>query len=198
MKKTVSLICFLVMLSMLILSSCSRSEGYTPKGEFYAKTPASNGDAGSVCVIDIEFPKKSYECEGDFHTDATVGFGHLPGAYDGEEDGGHLRFECKIIKAPLKADKRASWEMVCDYDSSFYDEQFNSTEKKDSSFLFFPIYGDFYPIYKEKVTIIFPEEVDKGYLEIRIYSVTGESEASELSCLRVYFERDGGALTLEP
>ncbi len=199
MKKTVSLICFLVLLSVMILSSCSKAYKYTPSGEFYAKTPAASGDAGASEVIDIETEKRSYEGEGDLRVRATVGFGRLPNSTGyGEDAGDHLRVEYLIIEAPWQADKRPSWEMVTDYETSFYDEKFEATEKKDRAFLFFPIYGDFYPTFKEEVTLTFPAEVERGYLEIRLYDVLPEEDAHGIASLRVYFEREGGVLTLDP
>lgn len=199
MKKTISLICLLAISSLILLTSCSGGGKYKPKGGFYAKTPAARGDGGECFVIDIETEKQSYEGAGDLRVRADVGFGHLPGELGyGEGSADHLRVEYLIIEAPWSADKRPSWEMITDYESSFYDEKFNSTEKKDSSFLFFPIYGDFYPTFKEEVTLTFPEEVEKGYLEIRLYDAFEDKEAVEIASLRVYFEREDGTLTLDP
>jgi hypothetical protein len=199
MKKTVSLICFLVISCLLLLSSCSGGGEYEPKGEFYLKTPAARGDRGEIFVIDIETEKRSYEGDGDLRVRSTVGFGHLPGDFgygEGSED--HLRVEYLIIEAPWGADKRPSWEMVTDYENSFYDEKYNSTEKEDDSFLCIPSYGDFYPTFKEEVTLTFPEEVERGYLEIRLYDVFADGSAAEIAQLRVYFEREDGVLTLDP
>ena len=139
MKKTVSLICIFVLSSLILLTSCGSDGEYKPQGEFYVKTPAARGDGGECFVIDIETEKKSYEGEGDLRVKADVGFGHLPDALGyGEDSEDHLRVEYLIIEAPWSADKRPSWEMITDYESSFYEEKFNSTEKKDSSFLLFP------------------------------------------------------------
>ena len=199
MKKTISLICLFVISSLILITSCARQGEYKPKGEFYAKTPAARGDGGECFVIDLETEKRSYEGEGDLRVRANVGFGHLPGEYGyGEDSEDHLRVEYLIIEAPWSADKRPSWEMVTDYESSFYDEKYNSTEKKDTSFLLFPIYGEFYPTFKEEVTLTFPEEVEKGYLEIRLYDVFADESAAEIASLRIYFERKDGLLTLDP
>ena len=199
MKKSAAFIWLCILIPLVIFSSCHKDEEYVPDGEFYAKTSPSRGDAGVSEVIDIETEKKSYEGEGDLRINATVGFGHLPGDIGyGEDAGDHLRVEYLIIEAPWSADKRPAWEMITDYDSSFYDGKYNSTEKKDRSFLFFPAYGDFYPIFKEEVTLTFPAEVEKGYLEIRLYAVLPEDDAQGIASLRVYFERKDGVLTLDP
>ena len=186
MKKIVSIVCFLVVLSTLVLGSCFKKSENKPSSGFYVKTSSS----GVTEVIDLELESKTFTGEGDLRVRATAGFGCLPGTPGyGEGVGDTLRVEYLIIEAPWAADKRPAWEMVTEYDVSFYDEMFYSTERSD---------GEFYPIFKEDVTITFPAEVEKGYLEIKLYDVIPDRGECEMACLRVYFEREGGVLTLNP
>ena len=186
MKKIVSILCFLAVFSSLLLGSCFKKSGYEPSGGFYVKT-SSNGVSE---VIDLELESKTFTGDGDLRIRATAGFGCLPGTPGyGEGAGDTFKVEYLIIEAPWVADKRPAWEMVTEYDVSFYDEMFFSTETSD---------GEFYPTFKEDVTLTFPAEVEKGYLEIKIFDVVPERGDCEIACLRVYFEREGDVLTLEP
>jgi hypothetical protein len=185
MKKIVSVVCCLVLLLSSALCSCRKNKGDGVSG-FYAKTSAVGADV----VIDFETESKTYNGEGDLRVRATVGFGHLSedlGYSEGEND--TFKVEYLIIEAPWAADKRPAWEMVSEYEVSFYDEMFDSTEEAD---------GEFYPNFKEEITLTFPEGVEKGYLEIRLYEVVPEREDHQTAELRVYFEYIDGVLTFEP
>ena len=185
MKKIVSVVCCLVLLLSCALCSCRKNKGDGVSG-FYAKTSAVGADV----VIDFETESKTYNGEGDLRVRATVGFGHLSGDLGyGEGENDTFKVEYLIIEAPWVADKRPAWEMVSEYEVSFYDEMFDSTEEAD---------GEFYPNFTEELTLTFPEGVEKGYLEIKLYGVRPESEPDQLSELRIYFERSGDTLTFEP
>jgi hypothetical protein len=78
--------------------------------------------------------------------------------------------------------------MVTDYESSFYSETFSA--QKDG--------GEYCPNFKDEVTLTFPEEVERGYLDIQLSEVAKDGEAKSIVNLRIYFERKDGVLTLDP
>ena len=55
--------------------------------------------------------------------------------------------------------------------------------------------GKLSPIFTEEVTLTFPEGINSGYLVINLYSVS-EDDGCLIADLKVYFEREGGVLTL--
>ena len=188
MKRTLAFICFAVIAMSLLLGGCSKKKNDTPREDgFYLKSSAEGGE-----IIEINFEKKTYEGEGDLRVRSTVGFGHIPGKVgNSSADKDFLMVDYLIIAEPWEADKRPAWEMNTKYETSWSDEKYNSTEKES---------GEFYPNFKEEVTFTFPEEVTKGYLEIRLYNVDrqNESSANQFASIKVYFERNGGVLTLNP
>lgn len=172
----------------LLLGGCSKKKNDTPREDgFYLKSSAEGGE-----IIEINFEKKTYEGEGDLRVRSTVGFGHIPGKVgNSSADKDFLMVDYLIIAKPWEADKRPAWEMNTKYETSWSDEKYNSTEKES---------GEFYPNFKEEVTFTFPANVTKGYLEIRLYNVDrqNESSANQFASIKVYFERNGGVLTLNP
>lgn len=186
MKKTLCSLCALLILALTCLTSCPGRDG-DAINDFYVKTPTSGGDVQICAVADLWMESKIYRGEGDLRVRATVGFGRLPDVEGSSDE--KLRVEYLIIEAPWAEDKRPSWEMITDYEISWYDEMFDSTEMRD---------GDFSPIFKEDITLTFPEEVSDGYLEIRLYTVKEGRDKLHLTTLRVHFERKDGVLTIAP
>lgn len=200
-KKTISLVLctFCIMLSM-VLSACGDKNNYVPKGEFYVKTSPSNGDVGVSSVIDLEAEYKTYRGEGDIVVPVTIGFGHLPGddRYgEDENDTFYLLyrvFDQKIVRP----DAEPVWENKVEYSNSFYDEKYNSTVPKDSSFLFMAFYGDFYPLYKESAELVFPEGVLSGTVTIECYEILPKRDAEQsVNGMEFSFARNDNVLTLE-
>lgn len=194
-----TILCIALLLIMLCLTACQNENEYTPTGEFYIKTSASRGDTGVVDVISLEADSKTYEGDGDIAVPMTVGLGHLPGVDDyGDDVRDTFCVQYQIIEAPLAADKAPVWEKKVEYTDSWDDSKYDSTEQKNRPFLIFPHYGEFYPLYKETVEFVFPEDVTKGYVQIIIFTVI-EGQANSRFCdLEFYFERVGGVLTLDP
>lgn len=191
---------FLLILCLLTaLPSCSRA-AYTPTGEFYLKTSPAIGDAGVEDVISLEADRKEYRGDGDISVTMTVGLGHLPGELGYGEDAGdtfYVRYQ--ISEAPWNADITPVWEKKVEYTDSWYDAKYDSTEQKNRSFLIFPSYGEFYPLYKETVEIVFPAELEKGYLQVSVYAVVpGHEHHQSITGMNFYFERVDGVLTLDP
>lgn len=195
MKKYFSLL--LVLLLTLSFSGCQEESEYTPAGEFYIKTSPSRGDGGVAEVISLEAEYKTYEGNGDITVAMTVGLGHLPGqgGYgDDVQDNFYVMY--KIIASPWQADKEAAWERKVEYTDSWYDSKYDSTEQVNRPFLIFSHYGEFYPLYKENVDIVFPADVEKGWLYVEVYSVIEGREDHQFAGLDFYFERVDGVLTL--
>ena len=162
MKRIVAL-CTCLVLLVLCFAGCQRENAYTPTGEFYIKTSPSRGDGGVAEVISLEAEHKTYEGSGDITFTMAVGLGHLPGELgygDDVQDTFYVLY--KIIASPWQADKEPTWEMKVEYSDSWYDAKYNSTEQVNRPFLFFPHYGEFYPLYKETVDIVIPADVENG------------------------------------
>ena len=196
MKRIVAL-CICLVLVALCFTGCQEKPEYTPSGEFYVKTSPSRGDGGVSEVISLEAEHKSYESDGDITVSMTVGLGHLPGqgGYgDDVQDTFYVLY--KIIASPWQADKEAVWERKVEYTDSWYDSKYDSTEQVNRPFLIFPHYGEFYPLYKENVDIVFPADVEKGWLYVEVYSVIEGREDHQFAGLDFYFERVDGVLTL--
>lgn len=200
MKKITVILCVSLALIIVCLTSCQDKQAYTPTGEFYLKSSPANGDTGVENVISLEADYKTYEGDGDISVSMTVGLGHLPGELGyGEDAGDTFYVQYQIIEAPWQADKAPVWEKKVEYTDSWYDAKYNSTEQKNTSFLIMPIYGEFYPLYKEPVELVFPTEVEKGYLQISVYAVVpGHDHHQSITGLEFYFERVDGVLTLDP
>lgn len=195
MKKILSLFLTLVLLLTSLTSCFGKKDGEAQGSEdegFCAKTPLYIGDAQATNVIEIKTDKKTYSGEGDIHVMASVGYGHLPGSV-GESDNLQdiLRVECLIIESPWSAGKRPSWETITEYEGAWSNEKYNSTPRDGAS-------GDFSPIFGDVIELVFPKEVESGYLEIRLFDVLSDGSFSEFASLRVYFENKDGTLTLDP
>lgn len=191
------ILCSCILLVSLCLTACQEPAAYTPTGEFYIKTNPSHGDTGVDYVISLEAEHKTYKNDGDIRIPMEVGLGHLPDAvgYD-YENTFYVRYQ--IIEAPWEANKAPAWERIVEYAESWYDAKFNSTVQKNRPVLIAPNYGEFYPLYKENVDLLFPENVEKGYVEITVYVVAEGWEDQSVAHLRFYFERSDGVLTLNP
>lgn len=168
------ILCIVSITVALCASACGDNNEYVPKGEFYVKTPAARGDAGVGEVIDLEAEYKSYQGAGDITIPVTVGFGHRPDmvGYYGEDANDTFYALYQVFEDPLADDPQPVWENKVEYSDSFYDAKYNSTVPKDSSFLFIPFYGNFYPLYKEAAEIVFPEGVQSGIVRVNCYIVT--------------------------
>ena len=197
MKKIVALWTCLV-LFVLCFTGCREENPYTPTGEFYVKTSPARGDGGVAEVISLEAARKTYEGDGDITVPMTVGFGHLPGFDEyGEDVHDTFYVVYKIVASPWRADKEAVWEKKVEYSDSWGDSKYNSTEQVNRSFLIFPHYGQFYPMYKENVDIVFPADVEKGWLYVEMYYVIEGWEDYRFTGLDVSFERVDGVLALD-
>ena len=196
MKRIVAL-CVCLVLVMLCFSGCQEKNEYTPTGEFYIKTSPSRGDGGVAEVISLEAEHKTYEDDGDITVSMTVGLGHLPGqgGYgDDVQDTFYVLY--KIIASPWQADKESAWEKKVEYTDSWYDSKYDSTEQVNRPFLIFPHYGEFYPLYKENVDIVFPADMESGRLHVELYRVVEGYEDHQFAGLDFSFERVDGVLTL--
>ena len=194
----------LILTSMLLtlslsLASCTQPPAYTPKGEFYAKTSPAKGDAGMSFVISLEADRATYEGEGDITIPMEVGLGHRPGHPGYSEEGASFYVQYRVVEFPLKDGQAPAWEKTVEYEDEWADEKFDSTVPHDRSFLIIPLYGDFYPLYKETVEMVFPADVEKGSLQVDVYSVIPGHEHHQVEArFTIDFERVDGVLTLEP
>ena len=196
MKRIVAL-CVCLVLVALCFTGCQEKNEYTPTGEFYIKTSPSRGDGGVVEVISLEAEHKTYEGTGDITVSMTVGLGHLPSRGIHSNDNQETFYVLyKIIKLPSQANKEPAWEKKVEYSDSWYDSKYDSTEQANRPFLFFPHYGEFYPLYKENVDIIFPADVESGRLYVELYRVVEGYEDHQFAGIDFYFERVDGVLTL--
>ena len=172
-------------------SSSGTGDGAQVSYDFYAKTPSSHSDREVTSVIEVKAEKKTYTGEGDIHVMATVGFGHLPGTVDfGNDPKDFLRVECVIIEEPYADNKRPSWENFSEYEGSWSDEKYNSTAKDAD--------GEFYPTYSDVIELVFPIEVEKGHLVVKLVNVYEDGSCAEFESLKIYFEHKDGTLTLNP
>lgn len=200
MKRKVVLLCALLLLAAFCLSACGDKPAYVPTGEFYKKTSPAIGDGGASDVIDLEAEFLTYQGTGDITVPMTVGFGHMPTRSTYEPNpNSSFSVHIAVYGFPIRKDAPV-WETTLQYDEDWNSVKFNATEPEESHpFLFIPDYGDFYPLYKENVEIVFPEEVTSGALYITVIMKesgveTGRSHNREF---RVDFERNGDVLTLE-
>lgn len=98
----------------------------------------------------------------------------------------------------MKDDSQLVWEKKVEYSDSFYDAKYNSTVPENRSFLFIPFYGDFYPLYKETVKIVFPEGVQSGIVRVNCYIVLeNDNEQTFSEGLEFAFTHIDGVLTLD-
>ena len=193
-----TVLAILMLLTMLCFTGCQEKNEYTPTGEFYVKTLPSRGDGGVAEVISLEAEHKTYEDDGDITVPMTVGLGHLHGhdLYgDDVQDTFYVLY--KIIESPWTADKKSAWEKKVEYTDSWYDSKYDSTEQENRSFLIFPHYGEFYPLYKETVDIVFPADVEYGCLYVELYIVIEGQEDRKIAALSCYFKQENGILTLD-
>lgn len=196
MKRIVAL-CVCLVLVVLCLAGCQKENEYTPAGEFYVKTSPSRGDGGVAEVISLEAEHKTYEGTGDIIVAMTVGLGHLPSKGSHSNDNQETFYVLyKIIASPWQADKESAWEKKVEYTDSWYDSKYDSTEQVNRPFLIFPHYGEFYPLYKENVDIVFPADVESGRLHVELYRVVEGCEDHQFAGLDFSFERVDGVLTL--
>ncbi len=201
MKRLVLIIlCIGFIISATCIAACGDKNEYVPKGEFYVKTSPANGDAGVKEVLDLEAEYKSYQGAGDITVPVTVGFGHQPdtvGLYgEGANDTFYVLYQ--VFEYPLKDNPQPVWENQVEYSDSFYGAKYNSTVPKNRSFLFIPVYGDFYPLYKEGAEIVFPEGVQSGLVRVNFYIVLeNDNEQTVSEGLEFSFTRKDGVLALD-
>lgn len=199
MKRIYALLILTSMLLTLCLSSCTQQPAYTPKGEFYRKTSPARGDAGRSFVISLEADHATYEGEGDITVPMEVGLGHRPGHPGYSEEGATFYVKYQVIEFPVKDGQAPAWEKIVEYEDAWADEKYDSTLPHDRSFLIMPLYGDFYPLYKETVEMVFPAGVEKGKLQVDVYSVVpGHEHHQSEARFDIDFERVDGVLTLDP
>lgn len=193
-------VCAALLLSSVLMYSCNNGYRYQPEGEFYFKTSPASGDAGVTEVISLEADKATYEGEGDITVTFEVGLGRLDigGGYgEGVENSFYVVY--RIAEAPWSANTEPVWEKRIDYNESWYSDKFLSTEQEKIPTFIFPRYGEFYPIYKENVDIVFPEDVEKGYLQIWLYAIVeGWEEDHLFFSAQLYFTHEDGILNLDP
>ncbi len=197
MKKLISIVLGL----LLILScfvACVDQNKYIPSGEFYVKTSPSVGDGGVSDVISLEAERATYEGDGDVTVPMTVGFGHLPNPNHKLGCGDSFYVHYKVIKMSPQAggDDVTVWEKKVEYPDCWHTAKYESTEQKNYPFLFIPHYGEFYPLYKENVEIVFPADVERGIVEIEINAVKESDTSPFIHKLSFYFFRTDGVLTL--
>ena len=193
------LICTSLLLSSLFLCSCLNEDKYESPYEFYFKTSPADGDMGVTEVISLEAEHSTYFGDGDVTVTMEIGLGHLPGIGGyGEEVEDRFYVLYRIIETPWSADAAPAWKKRVDYNESWYSPKFNSTEQEDIPNFIFPRYGEFFPIYKEKVDIVFPADVEKGYLEIWLCSTAEGWEADQrFFSASIDFTHKNGELKLE-
>ena len=197
--KRISALAICLVLVMRCFAGCQEKNEYTPTGEFYMKTSPSRGDGGVAEVISLEAEHKTYEGNGDITVPMTVGFGHLPGHDEyGDDVQDTFCVLYKIIESPWTADKESAWEKRVEYADSWFDAKYDSTEQKNHSFLIFSHYGEFYPLYKEEVHMVFPEDVEKGTLHVALYTMIEGQADQQFAELSFYFKRENGVLILDP
>lgn len=194
MKKSRKICALILALSIVLCITGSRFK-YGPSGAFYFKTSPAAGDMGESQVISLEAEQKTYTAEGDITVPMTVGLGHLPGkGFYGE-----FCVRYRILEQLVDKEIPPVWEKIVPHEEEWSSEKFNSTKQINFAILFIPYYVEFYPIYKETVEIIFPETVDRGYLEVALYPMEEDREQpSYCITMYIYFERADGVLTLDP
>lgn len=171
---------------------------YIPKGEFYVKTPPCHGDTGVSHVVSVEAEYKTYEGEGDITVPVEIGFGHLPDVNDyGDEYEVTFYIVYSVFEYPWSVNNEPIWSKRVDYPDSYYSPKYNSTEQKNSAILIMPIYGEFYPLYKEKVELVFPESrATQGYVEIEFFMIVDGEVGGGRGGMMFDYERNGNKLTL--
>ena len=187
-----------VLLTALLCMGCKKETGYAPTGEFYVKTAPAHGDTGASEVISLEAASAYYDGEGTIPVKMTVGFGHIPAlGHDDETAKDTFYVHYKIYEGPWKAERVPAWEKKVAYTDSWYSTKYNATEPENHSFLFIPFYGEFDPLYKETVEIVFPGDVEKGNLEVELYYVSEEGTEWQFAELTADFTRENGVLELK-
>lgn len=199
MKRIYALLLLTSMLLTLCLPSCTQQPAYTPAGEFYRKTSPARGDAGRSFVVSLEADHATYDGEGDITIPMEVGFGHRPGHPGYSEEGATFYVQYRVVEFSVQDGQAPAWEKTVEYEDAWADEKYDSTVPHDRSFLIMPLYGDFYPLYKETVEIVFPSGIEKGELQVAVYSVVpGHEHHQSEARFDIDFERSNGVLTLDP
>ena len=176
----------------LLLTGCTDNNEYKPKGEFYAKTSPSRGDAGVSEVISVEIEKATYEGEDEITVPTTVGFGHLPSRTNEEEQ--PFCVHCYIEDFSDTNGYELAWETRVWHEDSFYSEKYNSTEPKNGQLLFIPLYGQFYPTYTEQIDFVYPADSTEGRATVEIDMVYGDVLMSRFK-LEFKYLREGNKLS---
>lgn len=190
-------LCICCITISMCLFSCGDKNKYILKGKFYVKTSPSEGDTNASEVIDIEAEYISYQGTGDIIVPVIVGFGHLPSlAKNDSKTNDTFYVLYQVFGFPIK-DNPPVWKKKVEYADSFYDAKYNSTIPNNTSFLFIPISGEFYPLYKERVEIVFPEGIQEGRVEVYCYSVYENGNNIYIKDLDFSFTRDCNVLTLD-
>lgn len=201
MRKKNTILGMIIFATLLSLTACQKAGyEYKPTGEFYTKTSPAHGDAGASKVISLEALYKTYEGEGDITVPFTVGFGHLsPGVEKELSAKDTFCLVYRVFDGPWTKDQVPAWEKKVEYTDYWDDSKYNATEPMNRSFLMIPLYGDFYPLYTEQVDVVFPEEVESGYLEVGLLIYNeGADKPHFYMTLEVDFQRVNGVLILEP
>ena len=194
MKATKYLLLTITLLLTLSLLSCSQP-AYTPEGEIYVKTSPAWGDGGVTDVVDMEIEKAVYTADGELTVPVKLGVGHRPNRYDKSDGDGYayLVISVRYNTMPPGEILEIGRLDFPDYET----DKFNSTKPEpDRSILFMPIYGDFYPIYRESVDWDIPADAKNGYMEAVLHTVDSNGNHSDYSnhSPRIYFERIDGEL----
>ncbi len=180
----------LTLTSLLLISSCisCAKPAYTPTGEIYGKTSPSQGDAGVSEVVDIEIEKASYPADGDITVPVKVGVGHHPSDRPDGDAYAYLTIRVWLDKyAEDEPDKVIRFDYP-DWETA----KFNSTEPQDRSFLFIPLYGDFYPLYRETVELTIPADVSFGLVCAELHEGNPQGNEYVTDSVKIEFERIDG------
>ena len=203
MKRIIIIICVMLLVPACLSACCIQVQkpAYEPTGAFYKKTSPAVGDGGASDVIDLEAEYLTYRGTGDITVPMTVGFGHMPtnSTYQPNPNNS-FTVHIAVYGYPLDREQPA-WELTLDYAEDWCSKKFDSSEPEESHpFLFIPHYGDFYPLYKENVEVVFPKELEEGVLYITITKMYVDWEFPDMQDCKefsVRFYREGDVLTLE-
>ena len=174
------------------LASCSKP-AYVPAGEIYSKMSPALGDSGVVDVVDMELDKAVYASEGELTVSVKLGVGHRPHRNDSPDGEGYAYL---LIRARYNTTPAGEFLEIGRLDFPDYETaKYNSTEPEpDRSFLFMPIYGDFYPTYRESMDWTIPADATSGYIKAELHVVDdyGNVFGYTTHCPEIRFERIGG------
>ena len=181
----------IALLLTLTLASCTPKPAYTPEGEVYVKTSPSRGDGGVVEVIDLEMEKAVYTAEGALTVPVTFGVGHRPSDIPDGDGYAYL-----LLRAGYDTTPAGEYEEIGRFDFPDWETaKYNSTEPEpDRAILIIPIYGEFYPVYRDSVNWDIPAHASSGYIEAVLYIQDDHGNLYMSRDIQIRFERVDGEL----